>query len=121
MLSATDLFLGSPLSPKTPLLSQLIFPQARGLPQIQGPLLTFSSPTGAQIPSYFLSSSFCPVFSFILPSYVGNLSYPFLCLRSSASVQQAICEKVSKGGESVYGGRGVCEGEGVYGDRKSVV
>ena len=53
-----------------PLLSQLISPSVRGLPRMWEPLLCFSSPSGAQIPSCFLSSSF-PLLSFILPSYAG--------------------------------------------------
>ena len=57
---------------KSPLLSQLIFSWVRGLPQMQEPLLTFSSPPGAQVISCFLSSSFS-LLSFVLSVTWGSL------------------------------------------------
>ena len=71
VLSATDQLFHAPLTASdAPLLSQLISSSVRGLPQIQEPLLCFSSSPSAQIPSCFLSSSFS-LLSFVLPSYVG--------------------------------------------------
>lgn len=82
---ATGLSSEPPGSPLLQLISLLI----RGLPQMQGPLRTFSSPRGVQVPSCFLSSSFA--FFFSPYPLCGDLSCPFRCPRSSASVQQVLC------------------------------
>ena len=57
-------------APESPLLSQLMSPQVRGLPQVWAPLLTFSSLPGAQVPSCFLSSSFPLLLSSVLPGHM---------------------------------------------------
>ena len=57
-------------APKAPLLSQLISPSVRGLPQMREPLFTLSSLPGVQVPPCFPASSF-PLLSFLLPGYVG--------------------------------------------------
>lgn len=64
------------------------------LPQMQGPLLSFSHPlrgTGPkQLPLLF------PFPSVLCPSWLhGDLSCSFRCLRSSASVQPVLCENCS--------------------------
>ena len=70
VLSATDWPFHPPLTASdASLLSQLISPSVRGLPQMWEPLCCFSSPTGEQVLSHFLSSSFS--LSFILPGYAG--------------------------------------------------
>ena len=95
-LPATDQLLHfPPVAPEAPILCQLISLQVRGLPQVQEPVLSFSSHTpGGQVLSV---SSFLllPFLSFILPSYAGIFSCPIRCLRSSASVQQVLCENCS--------------------------
>ena len=73
-------------APKAPLLSQLISLPGMELPQVQEPRLTFSSLPRVQVLSCFLSSSFSLLW------LQGGLSYPFRCLRSSASVQQVVHE-----------------------------
>lgn len=55
-------------------------------------LLSFSSIPGAQVPLYFLSSSF---FSFQPTWSYGDLSCPFRSLTSSASAQYVFCENFS--------------------------
>ena len=55
------------------------------------PLLSFSCPPRAQVPSSIRSSSFS-LLTMVLPDYSGNISYPFKYLRSSARVQQLLCE-----------------------------
>ena len=74
-----------------PLLSQLISLPVRELPQMWDPLLSFSRPQGHKcLPASFPSSF--SLLTLVLPGYSGNLSYPFRCLRSSARVQQLLCE-----------------------------
>ena len=75
---------------KTPVLSQLISPPVRGHPQMREPPLTFSCLPGVQVLSCLLSSSFSLLLSFVLPGFVGI--FLFRCPRSSASVQQLLCE-----------------------------
>ena len=73
-------------APEAPPPSQLICPMVRGLPWVQEPLLSFSSPPGVQVP-------FCFFFSFLSPTQLcEDFSCPFRCPRSSASVQQALWE-----------------------------
>lgn len=56
--------------PKARPLSPLISLLVRGLPQMQEPLLTFSSSPGVHVPSNFLSS-FSFLYTLVLPSSVG--------------------------------------------------
>ena len=56
--------------PKARPLSPLISLLVRGLPQMQEPLLTFSSSPGVPVPSNFLSS-FSFLYTLVLPSSVG--------------------------------------------------
>ena len=96
VLPTTDRLLNSPpIAPKAPLLSQLISPPLRGLPQMREPLLSFSStPRGAgpiPLPLLFLFPS-----SFFHPTQLcGDLSCPFRCPRSSDSVQLVLYESCS--------------------------
>ena len=62
---SSDKLHSPPITPKDPFLYQLIFSLVRGLPRMQEPLLSFSSPPGAQVspasfplpfPFFFLSS-----------------------------------------------------------------
>ena len=86
VLSATDQPFHSPLTASdAPFLSELISPLVMGLPWMREPLPSFSSPPG----SFFFPSFFHPT------QLRGDLSCPFWCPRSSASVQLVFCENCS--------------------------
>ena len=94
VLSATDQLLHpSSTASDAPLLSQLISLWVRGLPRMWETLLCFSSPWGADsilLPLlFFFLSFFCPT------RLCRDLSCPFQCPKSSASVQLVFCEDYS--------------------------
>ena len=91
ILPSTDRSFHSPLTaPYALLLPQLTSPSVRKLPRYRNSPLFQLPLIGARVPPCFLSTSFPFIFH---PTQLhGDLSCPFLCLRSSAHVMLVLCE-----------------------------
>ena len=91
VLSSTDCPLSSPLIPQRLFSVPADFPTARGIFEVQDPLLALS------LPPWFLVTCLFPLFFFSFhPTQLrGNSACPFRCLKSFTIGQHPLCEMYS--------------------------